>query len=172
MCVLQPGERQMLAAAPGAQLQNDGPTCQFGLRGQKDPTMRSAAEFGEQVEVADLLPRLRKSELRQSIPQRSLAIEKNAHLSLPAREATDQILVVDQLVVLGAKREFFCDQFEGRFGLIPKARLVIEILFHERSFAVSPAFDEIGDEVVEYRRGRSRIDERPNSGTGSNKALM
>src|SRR5262245_24965179 len=95
--VLEPGERQVLLAAGGTQLEHDVPIAERRLPGEKDLGVRALAERREDVKLAERLVvrwECRRSELR---PQDALTIEQHFDLRPPAGESHREFGSVDRL---------------------------------------------------------------------------
>ena len=137
--VLQARQRQVLAGLAGRELEDDRPVAQRKLAGQEDPALRSAAELGQEQEVAQRFAGRGKLRRDAARAQEALAVEQHLQLRPPLREAAEHLLDRHFRTVLLAEAEFLVDEIGGRLGVLPEFRVACEKILRQRSLALPPA---------------------------------
>jgi hypothetical protein len=107
--VLEPRQRQVLAAVERRDLEHDRPVRQRRLRRDKDAPARPARELRDQSELADALAHLRVSRsLAVRLEQQpAVAVEHHAQRVRPLREPVEQVAFRGRVVVTcGGRRQY------------------------------------------------------------------
>ena len=136
--MLQPGQREMLGAAPGSELQDNRPPGQSGLVGEEDAAVGAATQLGEQFESRRVAPRARGIVEREGPAPR--ARWQSRRTSTCARhwgKRPRQLRSRRRLRELRPEDQLLGDYLESRFRLVPQVRLAVEILLRERTLTRS-----------------------------------